>query len=58
MTTQLRFICNITGDVVNNIYEVLLDFDNSYNRDLVKPGISLIIRAKNEELNIKYLSKF
>ena len=44
----------IGRNVVNNIYEVLLDFDNSYNRELIKPGISLIIRAKNEELNIKY----
>lgn len=38
-------------DIANNIYEVLIDLEN--NKKLLKPGISLIIRAKNEELNIK-----
>jgi glycosyltransferase involved in cell wall biosynthesis len=44
---------NIVGrNTVNYIYEVLLDFE--YEKPLLKPGISLIIRAKNESLNIKY----
>lgn len=38
---------------VNNIYEVLIDLDNILNKKLLEKGISLIIRAKNEELNIK-----
>ena len=45
---------NIVGrDIVNNIYEVLIDLKNIHKNKLEK-GISLIIRAKNEELNIKY----
>jgi len=40
---------------VNNIYEVLIDLEhqNNYPKESLKNGISLIIRAKNEELNIK-----
>jgi glycosyltransferase involved in cell wall biosynthesis len=40
---------------VNNIYEVLIDLDekNKIPKNKLKSGISLIIRAKNEELNIK-----
>jgi len=47
---------NIVGrDIVNDIYEVLLDLelDKSKTKSIEK-GISLIIRAKNEELNLKY----
>ena len=44
---------NIVGrDIVNNIYEVLIDLEQ--NKPLLEKGISLIIRAKNEELNLKY----
>jgi glycosyltransferase involved in cell wall biosynthesis len=44
---------NIIGrNEVNNIYEVLIDLDN-INLNYLEKGISLIIRAKNEELNIK-----
>ena len=44
---------NIVGrNVVNNIYEVLIDLKN-ITRDNLQRGISLIIRAKNEEQNIK-----
>jgi glycosyltransferase involved in cell wall biosynthesis len=39
---------------VTNIYEVLIDLDNVSPKEKLKPGISLIIRAKNEEYNIKY----
>lgn len=38
---------------VNDIYEVLIDLDNMTEKNKLKNGISLIIRAKNEELNIK-----
>jgi glycosyltransferase involved in cell wall biosynthesis len=40
---------------VNNIYEVLIDLNdkNKIPKNKLKSGISLIIRAKNEELNIK-----
>ena len=45
---------NIIGrDVVNNIYEVLIDLSNPFPKNKLEKGISLIIRAKNEELNIK-----
>ena len=37
---------------VNNIYEVFIDLEN-INLNYLEKGISLIIRAKNEELNIK-----
>ena len=44
---------NIVGrDIVNNIYEVLIDLEQ--NKPSLEKGISLIIRAKNEELNLKY----
>jgi len=39
-------------DNVNNIYEVLIDLEQE--KPILKNGISLIIRAKNEELNLKY----
>jgi glycosyltransferase involved in cell wall biosynthesis len=39
--------------IVNTIYEALIDLSNSYPKNNLKKGISLIIRAKNEELNIK-----
>ena len=46
---------NIVGrSKVTNIYEVLIDLDNIYPKEKLKPGISLIIRAKNEEYNIKH----
>ena len=51
---------NIVGrDIVNDIYEVLLDLDLSLdklktNKQSMEKGISLIIRAKNEEFNLKY----
>jgi glycosyltransferase involved in cell wall biosynthesis len=45
---------NIVGrDIVNNIYEVLIDLKNIHHKNKLEKGISLIIRAKNEELNIK-----
>ena len=45
---------NIVGrDIVNNIYEVLIDLKNIHHKNRLEKGISLIIRAKNEELNIK-----
>jgi glycosyltransferase involved in cell wall biosynthesis len=40
-------------NIVTEIYEVLLDLLNPLPKDKLKKGISLIIRAKNEELNIK-----
>lgn len=47
---------NIVGhDIVNDIYEVLLDLEcGKSNTKSLEKGISLIIRAKNEELNLKY----
>jgi len=43
---------NIIGrNKVNNIYEVLIDLNQP--KPLLQNGLSLIIRAKNEELNIK-----
>ena len=45
---------NIGHVVVNNIYEVLIDLSHEKLIENLTPGISLIIRAKNEELNIKY----
>lgn len=46
---------NIIGrDIVNNIYEVLIDLSNVYPKNKLEKGISLIIRAKNEECNLKY----
>jgi len=46
---------NIVGrDIVNNIYEVLIDLKNIHHKNKLEKGISLIIRAKNEELNIKH----
>jgi glycosyltransferase involved in cell wall biosynthesis len=39
--------------VINDIYEVLIDLKNPFPKNLLKHGISLIIRAKNEELNLK-----
>ena len=47
---------NIIGhDIVNDIYEVLLDLESEKcNTKSLEKGISLIIRAKNEELNLKY----
>jgi glycosyltransferase involved in cell wall biosynthesis len=45
---------NIIGrQTVNNINEVLIDLSNNLHKTELVPGISLIIRAKNEELNIK-----
>ncbi len=45
---------NIVGrDIVNNIYEVLIDLKNNHHKNKLEKGISLIIRAKNEEPNIK-----
>jgi hypothetical protein len=45
---------NIIGrQNVNNIYEVLIDLSKNLHNTELTPGISLIIRAKNEELNIK-----
>ena len=38
---------------VNDIYEVLMDLSNKLAQNKLEKGISLIIRAKNEELNIK-----
>ena len=54
-------IYNNNGDIyvgrriVNDIYEVLLDLEEKKKipKNKLKQGISLIIRAKNEELNIK-----
>ena len=46
-------INSFTLSSVNNISEVLIDLEKLHNTKLEK-GISLIIRAKNEELNIKY----
>jgi glycosyltransferase involved in cell wall biosynthesis len=43
----------IGRDIVNNIYEVLIDLKNNHHKTRLEKGISLIIRAKNEELNIK-----
>jgi glycosyltransferase involved in cell wall biosynthesis len=44
---------NIIGhQIVNNISEVLIDLEN-INKNILEKGISLIIRAKNEEDNIK-----
>jgi glycosyltransferase involved in cell wall biosynthesis len=40
--------------IVNNIYEVLIDLNNKKSKESLEKGISLVIRAKNEELNIKY----
>jgi len=40
--------------IVNDIYEVLIDLYNINSKENLKKGISLVIRAKNEELNIKY----
>ena len=40
-------------NTVTDIYEVLIDLLNPVPKDRLKKGISLIIRAKNEELNIK-----
>ena len=46
---------NIIGrDIVNNIYEVLIDLSNPYPKNKLEKGVSLIIRAKNEEYNLKY----
>jgi glycosyltransferase involved in cell wall biosynthesis len=45
---------NIIGrQNVNNIQEVLIDLSNNLHKIELNQGISLIIRAKNEELNIK-----
>ena len=41
----------IGRDIVNNIYEVLIDLKQE--KIVLEPGLSLIIRAKNEEPNIK-----
>ena len=43
----------IGRNIVNNIYEVLIDLFNPYPKEKLEKGISLIIRAKNEESNIK-----
>ena len=43
----------IGRNIVNNIYEVLIDLTNKYPKNRLTKGISLIIRAKNEENNIK-----
>jgi glycosyltransferase involved in cell wall biosynthesis len=43
----------IGRQIVNSIYEVLIDLENNLHKTELEPGISLIIRAKNEELNIK-----
>ena len=44
---------NIIGhQIVNDISEVLIDLEN-INKNILEKGISLIIRAKNEEDNIK-----
>ena len=46
---------NIIGrNIVTNIYEVLIDLSYPYLKEKLEKGISLIIRAKNEEYNIKY----
>jgi len=46
---------NIIGrEIVNNIYEVLIDLKNPTPKKELEKGISLIIRAKNEEININY----
>lgn len=39
--------------IVKNIYEVLIDLENIQSKKVLENGISLIIRAKNEELNIE-----
>ena len=39
--------------IVNNINDVLYDLENQTPKNQLEKGISLIIRAKNEELNIK-----
>jgi glycosyltransferase involved in cell wall biosynthesis len=41
----------IGRNIVNNIYEVLIDLKQE--KIVLEPGLSLIIRAKNEELNIE-----
>ena len=44
---------NLVGrSIVNNIYEVLIDLSNPLPKNNLENGISLIIRAKNEESNI------
>ena len=46
---------NIIGrKKVRFIEEVMFDLDNPLPKNKLKCGISLIIRAKNEELNLKY----
>ena len=44
--------CFIGREIVNNIYEVLIDLSNPLPKNKLEDGISLIIRAKNEECNI------
>ena len=44
----------IGRDIVNNIYEVLIDLSYPYSKNKLTSGISLIIRAKNEEYNLKF----
>jgi glycosyltransferase involved in cell wall biosynthesis len=45
---------NIIGrEIVNNINEVLIDLSNPLSKIKLEKGISLIIRAKNEEKNIE-----
>lgn len=38
---------------VYDIYEVLIDLEHQTEKNMLEKGISLIIRAKNEEVNIK-----
>ena len=47
---------NLIGrQYVNSVYDVLLDMEEEKSKKKkLMPGISLIIRAKNEELNVKF----
>ena len=45
---------NVIGRIeINNIYEALIDLSYTFPKNKLTPGISLIIRSKNEEKNIK-----